>query len=433
MRIELPRLIGLVLKVFTERWLNSKLYCEHCSNQLALFFHSGQDRFGICADLTDRIDLHSSSPEKPTRSRYQPNPTSTPESLSSLCKELRGLAQDVDRGRVWPEASIAACANSGVFRWFIPAQYGGWNWSESDILRGYLALSQSCLTTTFVLTQWHAACRRILSTSNVALRDRLAPQLATGEVYATVGISHLTTSRQHLSQPVLKATRTPEGFVLKGSSPWVTGACAADLLVLGATLDDASQILVAVPTDRGGVIRRPGLDLLALTASCTGPVELEDVRVSHDEVLAGPVRNVMQSTAGGGGSSGGLQTSLLAIGLVGSAVDYMLEQSRNRESLRPVVLKLQSEFVQLRNSLEQLTAGESVCTAGELRRQANSLVLRATQSALQTAKGAGFVEGHPAGRWAREALFFLVWSCPQEVMEANLCEFAGLEAAIPLT
>jgi hypothetical protein len=28
---------------------------------------------------------------------------------------------------------------------------------------------------------------------------------------------------------------------------------------------------------------------------------------------------------------------------------------------------------------------------------------------------------------AREALFFLVWSCPQPVMQANLCELAGLE------
>ena len=32
-----------------------------------------------------------------------------------------------------------------------------------------------------------------------------------------------------------------------------------------------------------------------------------------------------------------------------------------------------------------------------------------------------------AGRWCREALFFLVWSCPACVLSANLCELAGLE------
>ncbi len=43
---------------------------------------------------------------------------------------------------------------------------------------------------------------------------------------------------------------------------------------------------------------------------------------------------------------------------------------------------------------------------------------------MTAAKGAGFIEGHPVGRWCREALFFLVWSCPQPVMQAHLCELA---------
>jgi hypothetical protein len=54
-------------------------------------------------------------------------------------------------------------------------------------------------------------------------------------------------------------------------------------------------------------------------------------------------------------------------------------------------------------------------------------VLRATQAALAAAKGAGYIAHHPAGRWCREALFFLVWSCPQSVLAANLCELAGIE------
>jgi hypothetical protein len=55
------------------------------------------------------------------------------------------------------------------------------------------------------------------------------------------------------------------------------------------------------------------------------------------------------------------------------------------------------------------------------------LALRTSQAALAAAKGVGYVVGHPAGRWCREALFFLVWSCPQGVMTANLCELAGMD------
>jgi hypothetical protein len=78
--------------------------------------------------------------------------------------------------------------------------------------------------------------------------------------------------------------------------------------------------------------------------------------------------------------------------------------------------------------LLSLADGRDSCTASDLRARANSFVLRATTAALAAAKGAGFVADHPAGRWCREALFFLVWSCPQGVLHTNLCELAGLEA-----
>ena len=44
--------------------------------------------------------------------------------------------------------------------------------------------------------------------------------------------------------------------------------------------------------------------------------------------------------------------------------------------------------------------------------------------AEEAAKGAGFVRPHPAQRWARQALFFLVWSCPRPAAEALLEELA---------
>jgi alkylation response protein AidB-like acyl-CoA dehydrogenase len=87
---------------------------------------------------------------------------------------------------------------------------------------------------------------------------------------------------------------------------------------------------------------------------------------------------------------------------------------------------MRSELDTLVADLLALADGEQPCAAEDARGRANSLALRATQAALVAAKGAGFVATHPTGRWCREALFFLVWSCPQNVLAANLCEFAGL-------
>ncbi len=192
--------------------------------------------------------------------------------LGELCGKLAALTAELDRSEGWPEEQLQFCGRAGVFRWFMPRHTGGDEWSELDVTRGYLRLSAACLTTTFVITQRTGACLRIAGSENEALKARLLPDLVAGRAFATVGISHLTTSRRHLSRPVLRAEETSEGFVLDGFSPWVTGALHASVVVTGATLDDGRQILVALPTDAAGVTIPQPPRLVGLTSSHTGEV-----------------------------------------------------------------------------------------------------------------------------------------------------------------
>ena len=346
--------------------------------------------------------------------------------LQNLCSRLRHASNELepnDGTLAWPAQQLDWCAQTGVFRWFIPQAYEGWGWSDRRQLEGYLAISESCLTTAFVLTQWHAACKRITLSDNEVIRQRWLPGMARGAIFATIGISHLTTSRQYLTAPVLIADEVADGgFVLEGFSPWVTGASAADVIVVGATLVDGRQILCAVPRNRDGITTEAPARLIALSASHTGAVHFHRVNVHRDEIIAGPVSNVMHLGAGGG--AGGLQTSTLAIGLTAAAVRFLKAEAVTRLDLAPIADKLGTDLERLRSILLGIVEGSEALTPTKLREQANSLVLRATQAALVAAKGTGFVADHPVGRYCREALFFLVWSCPQPVLAANLCEFA---------
>lgn len=344
--------------------------------------------------------------------------------LDQLCQELAARADELDSSGQWPAEQLALCGEYGVYRWFMPQAWGGAAWSDADLIRGYLRLSQACLTTTFVITQRTGACRRILASENGGIQARLLPDLVAGRVFATVGISHLTTSRRHLFKPVLAAEPSDAGFRLNGFSPWVTGGVHAQTIVTGATLDDGRQILVALPTNTPGVEVAPPAQLVGLAASHTGEVRCRDVHVSADALLAGPVENVMST--GSGARTGGLETSTLAVGLASAAIGHLEQHARQRPDLNEATASLRREHDQLRDDLLNLSAGMQVCTAEDIRTRANSLVLRATQAALMAAKGTGYVTGHPAGRWCREALFFLVWSCPQPVLTANLCQWAGL-------
>lgn len=344
--------------------------------------------------------------------------------LDELCNALEGHAAKWDAGGAWPAESLALCGEFGVHSWFFPKEWGGQEWSEADLLRGYLKLSQACLTTTFILTQRNGACSRIVGSANREQAERLVPDLLSGESFATVGISHLTTSRRHLSKPVLAATPTDGGFRLDGYSPWVTGAAHARTVVVGATLPDGRQILAAVDTRRPGVAPGPPLPLVGLSASHTGELRFAGARIPAGEVLAGPEPNVM--SAGTGARTGGLQTSCLAIGLAGAAIGLVAREKVARAELGSAEEGLERERAALEADLLASAAGCPPRTADDLRARANSLALRSAQAALAAAKGSGYVVGHPAGRLCREALFFLVWSCPQPVVAANLCELAGL-------
>lgn len=387
--------------------------------------------------------------------------------LAELCALLAERAVGMDRSGGWPAEQLRLCGEYGVFEWFLDPQWGGQGWSEEQIVRGYLALSAACVTTAFVITQRTGACRRIEGCDNASLKERLLPGLASGERFATVGISHLTTSRRHLAKPVLTAEAMSGGFRLDGMAPWVTGGAAADAIVLAATLiEDGTamdrQLLIAAPTDLPGLSVAEPLPLIGVSASSTGPVNLDRVEVSDEWLIAGPVPNVMAS--GLGASTGGYETSTLAIGLAQAAIDYLSDEASRRADLVEPMVALRTEHARLLDDLLNVAHGESNCTKESpvvrgspdpvdpapgktgcrvpggsvgrtvttpntkesIRQRANSLVSRASQAALAAAKGSGYVVGHPAGRWCREALFFLVWSCPQPVAAANLCELAGI-------
>ena len=342
---------------------------------------------------------------------------------------LADRAIAMDRSGQWPAEQLRLCGEYGVYEWFIDPVWGGQGWNEEQVVRGYLALSAACVTTAFVLTQRTGACRRIERSDNNSLKQKLLPGLASGDLFTTVGISHLTTSRRHLGKPVLTAEAVPGGFRLNGMSPWVTGGVAADVITIAATLVENGeatdqQLLMAVPTHLPGIEVAEPLPLIAVTASSTGPVLLSNVFVSNDWLIAGPAPNVMAS--GVGGVTGSYETSTLAAGLAQAAIAFLAVEAEKRPDLAEPMNALRREHEGLLDDLFDVVRGQSACTKESIRQRANSLVLRASQAALAAAKGTGYVLGHPAGRWCREAMFFLVWSCPQPVSAAHLCELAGI-------
>jgi len=342
----------------------------------------------------------------------------------SLAKKIAQFAEPETTGE-WPAGRLNAVREAGLFRWGMPVEFGGLVVETPQMLAGYIELSRLCLTTAFILTQRDAACHRLANSPNALIRQTLLPEHCSGQSLATVGISHLSTSRQHWSRPSVAATETPDGYEITGEAPWVTGGRQADLLVTGATLENGEQILAAVPTKRTGVVVGPALKLMALNESYTGSVMLDRVQISREEIVLGPMPHVMKVGATGG--TGSFTTTAVAIGAATRTLQEFECESTSRPELADVIQQLTDQLSMLRTDLmtaasTSMAADQLKTTAEDLRLRANSLVTRTAQAYVCSAKGAGFVQGHPAERYLRQSMFFQVWSCPPVVTQARLSE-----------
>jgi alkylation response protein AidB-like acyl-CoA dehydrogenase len=345
--------------------------------------------------------------------------------IAQLVSKLSESDAAVDLAGSWSESLWRLLLDEGATLWSPPVEQGGEACPRTVLIERFARLASGSLTAAFILSQHDAAVRRLLAAGDRPAALRWMDRIRAKEAFATVGISQLTTSRR-LGTQALRATETTPGhYRLNGAMPWVTGAERADVFVTGALLDDARQLLIALPADRPGVTVRPSFALAALQASCTAEVTLEDVHVEDSDLLADPDAG-LSSQAGAVGTAG-LETSALALGQAYAAVAALIRLAGEKAELAEPSRELSSSWSVAWLSVLACATGESDApNAGQVRGRANELVLKATQAYLLARKGSGFLRSEPAQRWARQALFFLVWSCPAPLAQATIRDLAGL-------
>lgn len=351
--------------------------------------------------------------------------------LVPLVERLSGLDGPADEVGDWPEGLWKALEEFQAPLWSIPEEYGGRGLDLPERAARDVIVAEGSLTAAFILSQFNASTRRLTATAHQG-RERAAKWLRAiaGEgAFTTVGLSQLTTSKRRGTRAMAAQALPNGGYRLDGVMPWVTGAKRAAVFVTGAVLDDGRQVLAALPGDRDGVTVGDAMPLTALQASQTAEVRCEGVELEPEEVLFGPDPDVLSASSGGAGA-GGLETSALAIGQARAALKALRDLSPNREELNEPVEALEAAWASLAADLIAVAeARPDAPEPADLRTRANAFVLRATQGYLTARKGTGFLKTEPAQRWARQALFFLVWSCPGPVAQAALRDFAGICSA----
>jgi butyryl-CoA dehydrogenase len=324
--------------------------------------------------------------------------------LGAMTDRLAAADGPADEAETWPAALWSILTDSGAMRWSLPVEIGGDPCTRPALIERYARAAEGSLTAAFILTQRDSAVRRLRAASDRIEARRWLGEIAAGRAFTTVGISQLSTSRRAGAQALKAVAPTAGVYHLKGMMPWVTA------------------------TDRAGLTVRPSFPLAALQASCTAEVACDDVPVSEADVLAGPALDIL--TTPGQAGPGGLETSALALGQARAALAALQVEAPARDELAEPAEALAEAWQGLWADLIASARGEpDAVPPAQIRGRANALVLRITQAYLTARKGSGFLLTDSAQRWARQALFFLVWSCPGPVAQAAIRDLAGLCSA----
>ena len=260
-----------------------------------------------------------------------------------------------------------------------------------------------------MLTQRNAACQRIANSDNQEIKAELLPPLCAGESFATVGISHLTTSRQHLAKPAGERGRDAGRLCAQRHRP--LGHRRAG----GRAPGERRHAGRRTPGAAGGpgvTRRRRGQAADAIV----GAVRVADGhgrRSPKSTCRAGACWPGLWSTSCGlAAEAGSLTTSALAVGVTRGMLARCRHEAERRPELVPIYEALEAECKEAPLSLYAAATGNKDIRGrgsdvGIVRQKANSLVLRAAQAYLAASKGAGFVAAiRPSEPCARPCSFW---------------------------
>jgi len=309
----------------------------------------------------------------------------------------------VDRADAVPVAHLDALAEAGLYGVAGPVEAGGADLDLPAFCSVVEALAGGCLTTAFVWVQHHGLVRELAGEGAPAqLRERWLAPLCRGELRAGVALAGLLPGA-----PRLRARPAEGGWVLDGTSPWVTGWGRIDLLhVVARGPGDTVVGLALDAAERPGLVarRRP---LVAVDASATVEVEFASLAVDGGRLLSVQPYHPPDSVA-----TVRVHASLV-LGVVARCC-WLVGPSG-----------LDGRLADCRRALDEALAdgtGERMATA---RAAVSELAVRASAAAVVSAGSRSIRLDQHAQRLAREASFLLVFGSRPRIRAAMLDQLAG--------
>jgi acyl-CoA dehydrogenase len=262
-----------------------------------------------------------------------------------------------------------------------------------------------------------------------------------------------------------RARRDGDDWVIDGHKVFIGNGGIADVHVVVATVDPEAghrgQGVFIVPKGTSGLSMLRKLDKLGCRASHTGEIVLEDCRVPADQLLGGwerlqeriakgreaeqgrkPLTPEQESGAASAvqrRSSAALgafertrpMVAAQAIGIARAAIEFARDYAAHREAFGQAIIENQGVAFPLADLAAELDAARLLTwraawmaaqrkpfenAEGSMSKlKASELAVRASEQAIQTMGGWGYIKDFPVEKWYRDAKLYTIFEGTSEI------------------
>ncbi len=249
-------------------------------------------------------------------------------------------------------------------------------------------------------------------------------------------------------------------WIIDGHKMWIGNGGIADVHVVNAVVDQElghkGQALFIVPGGTPGLDMVRKLDKLGCRASHTAELKLTGVRVPADHLLGGQekldhklarAREAIEGARHSGSATLGTfeqtrpMVAAQALGIARAALEYVTEYANRREAFGAPIIDNQGISFPLADLATGLDAARLLtwraswmaATGVPFERgegsmsklAASELAVRATEQAVQTMGGWGYVKDHPVEKWYRDAKLYTIFEGTSEIQRMVISNALG--------
>ncbi len=347
-------------------------------------------------------------------------------------EKIAPWAAEVDEQERYPEESMRALAEAGLFGIWIPEAYGGSNLGCLALALVAEEIARACAATATQFVDQPLGGLPILLHGTEEQRKRYLPRLATGELLAAYSLSEPEAGSDAAALRTT-AVRRGDHYVLNGAKQWCTNGDHAGVICVFATVDPSRRAkgVTAFLVEPG----LPGFSVgrkerkMGIRGSPTVALHFTDCRVPVEQRLG-------EEGEGFRIAMGTLDitrpaTGAMAVGIAQAALDAATAYARERRQfgraiaefqgiqfmLADMAMQVHAARLMVHHAARQVDAGITGNTleASMAKCFAADAAMRVTTDAVQVFGGYGYTRDFPVERFMRDAKIMQIYEGTNQI------------------